>query len=188
MLQDKINEISPYFQSLETYNEALIVRVKFPEKWKVFPSEDNKIRPARSEKKPFEYFYYGDSGQIALEDIFDFIKETIEINKSIEIKAKLLVQKIKELEELFEITPLEELKTLEFKVSSKKTKVKRKTAKKANKSLKSESATTISNITESGSTSVKNASGATESVVNVSLSKDTINKIKLAKNLSKNKV
>lgn len=40
MLQNDIDEIKDYFRSLETYNDALIVRVQFPPKWKVFPSDD----------------------------------------------------------------------------------------------------------------------------------------------------
>ena len=127
MLQNKIELIKPYFRSLETYNDALIIRVQFPPKWAVFPSDDGKIKAAQSDQKAYEYFYYGDSNKVSLDDIFDFIKETIEVNQSIEEKAKLLVEKTKELQELFETTPLEKLKTLNFVMEDiKKTKAKRK--------------------------------------------------------------
>lgn len=127
MLQDKIELIKPYFRSLETYNDALIIRVQFPPKYAVFPSDDGKIKAAPSDQKAYEYFYYGDSNKVSLDDIFDFIKETIEVNQSIEEKAKLLVEKTKELQELFETTPLEKLKTLNFVMEDiKKPKVKRK--------------------------------------------------------------
>jgi len=127
VLQDKIELIKPYFRSLETYNDALIIRVHFPPKWAVFPSDDGKIKAAPSDQKAYEYFYYGDSNKVSLDDIFDFIKETIEVNQSIEEKAKLLVEKTKELQELFETTPLEKLKTLNFVMEDiKKPKAKRK--------------------------------------------------------------
>ena len=127
MLQDKIELIKPYFRSLETYNDALIIRVQFPPKYAVFPSDDGKIKAAPSDQKAYEYFYYGDSNKVSLDDIFDFIKETIEVNQSIEEKAKLLVEKTKELQELFETTPLEKLKTLNFVMEDiKKPKAKRK--------------------------------------------------------------
>ena len=127
MLQNKIELIKPYFRSLETYNDALIIRVQFPPKWTVFPSDDGKIKAAPSDQKAYEYFYYGDSNKVSLDDIFDFIKETIEVNQSIEEKAKLLVEKTKELQELFETTPLEKLKTLNFVMEDiKKPKTKRK--------------------------------------------------------------
>ena len=131
MLQNKIELIKPYFRSLETYNDALIIRVQFPPKWAVFPSDDGKIKAAPSDQKAYEYFYYGDSNKISLDDIFDFIKETIEVNQSIEEKAKLLVEKTKELQELFETTPLEKLKTLNFVMEGiKKSKAKRKYTKR----------------------------------------------------------
>ena len=131
MLQNKIELIKPYFRSLETYNAALLIRVQFPPKWAVFPSDDGKIKAAPSDQKAYEYFYYGDSNKISLDDIFDFIKETIEVNQSIEEKAKLLVEKTKELQELFETTPLEKLKTLNFVMEDiKKPKAKRKYTKR----------------------------------------------------------
>jgi len=131
VLQNKIDEIKPYFRSLETYNDALIVRVQFPNKWAVFPSDDGKIKPAPSSQVANEYFYYGDGKDVSLEDIFDFVKETIEVNQSLEIKAKLLVERAKELQELFETTPLEKLKTLKFVMEDvKKNKPKRKYTKK----------------------------------------------------------
>ena len=127
MLQNKIELIKPYFRSLETYNDALIIRVQFPPKWAVFNADDGKIKAAPSDQKAYEYFYYGDSNKVSLDDIFDFIKETIEVNQSIEEKAKLLVEKTKELQELFETTPLEKLKTLNFVMEDiKKPKAKRK--------------------------------------------------------------
>lgn len=141
MLQNKIELIKPYFRSLETYNDALIIRVQFPKNWAVFPSDDGKIKAAQSDQKAYEYFYYGDSNKVSLDDIFDFIKETIEVNQSIEEKAKLLVEKTKELQELFETTPLEKLKTLNFVMEDiKKTKAKRKYTrrKKAQENVKEE--------------------------------------------------
>ena len=127
MLQDKIELIKPYFRSLETYNDALIIRVQFPPKYAVFPSDDGKIKAAPSDQKAYEYFYYGDGNKVSLDDIFDFIKETIEVNQSLEEKAKLLVEKAKELQDLFETTPLEKLKTLNFVMEDiKKSKAKRK--------------------------------------------------------------
>ena len=141
MLQDKIELIKPYFRSLETYNDALIIRVQFPPKYAVFPSDDGKIKAAPSDQKAYEYFYYGDGNEVSLEDIFDFIKNTIEVNQSLEIKAKLLVEKAKELQELFEVTPLEKLKTLKFAMEDvKKPKAKRKYTKrkKAQENVKEE--------------------------------------------------
>lgn len=130
-LTDKINEMNPYFQRIEKYNDALICVVIFPKNWAVFNSDSGKIKVAPSDQKAYEYFYYGDGNKVSLDDIFDFIKETIEVNQSLEEKAKLLVEKAKELQELFEVTPLEKLKTLKFAMEDvKKPKAKRKYTKR----------------------------------------------------------
>lgn len=130
-LADKINEMNPYFQRIEKYNDALICVVIFPKNWAVFNSDSGKIKVATSDRKAYEYFYYGDGNEVSLEDIFDFIKETIEVNQSLEEKAKLLVEKAKELQDLFEVTPLEKLKTLKFAMEDvKKPKAKRKYTKR----------------------------------------------------------
>ena len=174
MLQDKINEIKPYFKSLESYNDALIIRVQFPDKWAVFASDDGLIKPAPSENKAHEFFYYGDAKKVSLEDIFDFIKNTIEVNKSIEIKAKLLVQKANELQKLFETTPLEQLKTLKFTFETPK-KPKRKYTKKKKDNIKE--AVADDKVKE-------NTSGNTTSVIEISPS--TLDKFKKVAN-EKNK-
>ena len=114
MLQDEILKLGEYFQSIEYYGKALIVKVKFPPKWSVFPSEDNEIKPANGDVEGV-YFYYGDSEKgVKLEDIFNLINKTIALNKSVVLKIELLKTKIAELKELFANTSLEELKTLKF--------------------------------------------------------------------------
>lgn len=193
MLQDKIELIKPYFRSLETYNDALIIRVHFPPKWAVFPSDDGKIKAAPSDQKAYEYFYYGDSNKVSLDDIFDFIKETIEVNQSIEEKAKLLVEKTKELQELFETTPLEKLKTLNFVMEDiKKPKAKRKYTrrKKAKEDVKekpiSEPEETIINeepIAEEETKVEDNTKEETSSSTNeIKISSETLSKFEKAKN------
>lgn len=165
MLQDKINEIKPYFKSLESYNDALIVRVQFPSKWVVFPSDDGLIKPAPSDNAAHEFFYYGDVNKVSLEDIFDFIKNTIEINESMEIKAKMLVEKVNELKKLFEEKSLDEIKTLQF-TFGKVQKPKRKyTRKKKTENNPQET---------SGDTKCK-----------IDISNSTIEKFELAKNKKK---
>ena len=189
MLQDKINEISPYFKSIEKYNDALICVVIFPKNWAVFNSDSGKIKVAASDRKAYEYFYYGDGNEVSLEDIFDFIKNTIEVNQSLEIKAKLLVQKAKELQDLFEVTPLEKLKTLEFTMKEpKKARAKRKYTKKQNKALKVESGATVSNSGETQNLPIQEASAATSSTTEVHVSTNTLSKLKMAKKLKEKKI
>ena len=130
-VEDYISKIGEYFEGIERYNDALIVRVKLPERWGVYPSSDERIKVAPSEEVPNEYYYYGSSNDVNLEDIFQLILETIQMNKDVLLKIELLKEKVQELKELFDTKPLEELKTLKFVTEQpKKTKVKRKYTKK----------------------------------------------------------
>lgn len=193
MLQDKIDSIKPYFRSLETYNEALIIKVQFPPKWAVFPSDDGRIKPALSDQKAYEYFYYGDSKNVSLDDIFAFIKETIEVNESLEEKAKLLVEKAKELQDLFETTPLEKLKTLTFSMSEpKKSKGKRKYVKKnktsekakeepSENTLVAENEVNTDNTVTSGDVETKTVEETNNNDNEIKVSSTTLNKLKKLK-------
>lgn len=124
-VEDYISQIGEYFKGIEKFNDALIVKIQLPDKWGVYPSADGRIKPAVSETTPNEYFYYGDSGEVKLEEIFQLIIETIQMNKDVLIKIELLKDKVNELKELFDTKTLEELKTLKFvteKPKSKRTK------------------------------------------------------------------
>ena len=130
-VEDYISKIGEYFEGIERYNDALIVRVKLPERWGTYPSSDERIKVAKSEEVPNEYYYYGSSNDVNLEDIFQLILETIQMNKDVLLKIELLKEKVQELKELFDTKPLDELKTLKFITEKpKKTKAKRKYTRK----------------------------------------------------------
>lgn len=112
MLQDEILKIGEYFRGIEYYGKAIMVKVAFPPKWQVFPSKDGLIKPAKNEDGI--YYYYGSNEEVTIDDIFNVIEETIELNKDTENKIQFLVQKRKELDELFKTTPFEKLTRLRF--------------------------------------------------------------------------
>ena len=132
MLQDEIMKLGDYFRGIEYYNNALIVKVNFPQRWQVYPSKDGSIKPAKSDSG--EYYYYGDMNVVTLDDIFGVIKETIEANKDAELKVQLLNEKATELKELFKTMPYEKLLNLKFVIEETKAdKPKRKYNKKKKK-------------------------------------------------------
>lgn len=134
MLQDEILKLGDYFRGIEYFNEALIVKVNFPQKWQVYPSKDGNIKPAKSDNAAGEYFYYGNMNAVTLDDIFGLIKETIEANKDAELKIHLLNDKANELKELFKSNPYEKLLNLKFVIEEPKAeKPKRKYTKKKKK-------------------------------------------------------
>lgn len=132
MLQDEILKLGDYFRGIEYFNDALIVKVNFPERWQVYPSIDGNIKPAKSDNAVGEYFYYGDMNKVSLDDIFGLIEETIEANKDAELKIQFLNEKVIELKELFKREPYERLSRLKFVIEDevKEKKTKRKYTKK----------------------------------------------------------
>ena len=129
-LQDRMNDMKPYFRGIEMYNEALMVKVVFPNNWKAYPSKDNRIKVTPSDDMRMTY-YYADSKDTTYEEMFDLIEETIKANNDIVLKLKLLKEKVEELKEIFSRLPYEELQTLKFVTESvKNEKPKRKYTKK----------------------------------------------------------
>ena len=124
-LQERMNDMKPYFRGIEMLNNGLIVRVILPPKWKTYDSSDGRIKTAPSENVANEYFYYANSENTTYEEIFDLIEETIKANNEIVLKLKLLKDKVEELKELFSTLQYEELLTLKF-VTGKPKKVKSK--------------------------------------------------------------
>lgn len=120
MLQERINKISQYFKSMEITNNTLIVRVKYNNKWGVYPSDDEKIKVTKSDDAPNEWYYYGKVEDVTIDDIFDLIENTIEMNLSAAAKLELLNSKFEELKMLFASESLERLATLKFVLSTKK--------------------------------------------------------------------
>lgn len=128
-LQDKMNNLKPYFRGIEMYNEAIMVKVAFPNNWKAYPSDDGKIKVTESETDSTLTYYYADSNNTTYEEMLDLVEQTVKANQDIVLKLKLLKDKVEELKELFQNTPYDDLTNLEF-VIAKKTKPKRKYAKK----------------------------------------------------------
>jgi hypothetical protein len=128
-LQDRMNDMKPYFRGIEMYNEALMVKVVFPNNWKAYQSKDNRIKVTEGDNSLI--YYYADSKDTTYEEIFDLIEETIKANNDIVLKLKLLRDKVTELRELFSQLPYEELQTLKFVTENvKKDRPKRKYSKK----------------------------------------------------------
>ena len=128
-LQERMNDMRAYFRGIEMYNEAIMVKVAYPNKWKASPSDDGRIKVTPSETDPNVTYYYADSKDTTYEEMFDLVEQTIKANQDIVLKLKLLKDKVEELKELFQNTPYDDLLNLRF-VIEKPTKPKRKYVKK----------------------------------------------------------
>lgn len=134
-LQDRMASMKPYFKGIEMYNEALIVKVVFPNNWKAYDSQDGKIKVTPSDTNPNESYYYASSEDTSYDDIFDLIEETIKANQDIILKLELLKKKIEELKEVFSSHSYDELCSLSFvlKQGRRKYAKREKTPQNANK-------------------------------------------------------
>ena len=128
-LQERMNDMKPYFRGIEMYNEAIMVKVAYPNKWKAYPSDDGRIKVTPSETDPNTTYYYADSNDSTYEEIFDLIEQTIKANQDIVLKLKLLRDKVEELKELFQNTSYDDLLNLQFVIEKSK-KPKRKYVRK----------------------------------------------------------
>ena len=136
-LQERMNDMKPYFRGIEMYNDALMVKVIYPDRWKAYPSADGRIKVTPSDTEANVTYYYADSKDTTYEDMFDLIEETIKANNDIILKLKLLKEKVEELKELFSQLTYEELQSLRFVTDKPKMeKPKRKYSKKKKASEK----------------------------------------------------
>ena len=131
-LQERIKKNEPYFKGMEIVNNTAIIKVLYGEKWGAYPSQDEHIKVAKSEEVPNEWFYYADYTYTIIDEIFDLIEETIEMNLSAIERLHLFNQRMEDLKTIFANEPLDKLKTLTFQFDEVK-KPKRKKSKKQNK-------------------------------------------------------
>jgi hypothetical protein len=130
-LQERIKKNEAYFRGMEIVNNTAIIKVLYGEKWGAYPSQDEHIKVAKSDDVPNEWFYYADYTYTIIDEIFDLIEETINMNLSAIERLHLFNQKMEELKEIFANETLDKLKTIQFKFEEKKSK--RKKSKKQNK-------------------------------------------------------
>lgn len=148
-LQERMNDMKPYFRGIEMYNDALMVKVIYPDRWKAYPSADGRIKVTPSDTEANVTYYYADSKDTTYEDMFDLIEETIKANNDIILKLKLLKEKVEELKELFSQLTYEELQSLRFVTDKPKMeKPKRKYSKKKKASEKPQEEPQIENKEE----------------------------------------
>lgn len=148
-LQERMNDMKPYFRGIEMYNDALMVKVIYPDRWKAYPSADGRIKVTPSDTEANVTYYYADSKDTTYEDMFDLIEETIKANNDIILKLKLLKEKVEELKELFSQVTYEELQSLRFVTDKPKMeKPKRKYSKKKKASEKPQEEPQIENKEE----------------------------------------
>lgn len=112
---NRIIALSEYQIAMETIvdsdNSTMVVSLKYPKNWKVIkPDETSDIKTFSDGGST--YYWVDDSVDIS--SILDLIDETIELNKDLEERVKLLQAKVDELKDIFMEEDLEKLKKIRF--------------------------------------------------------------------------
>ena len=132
-INDKIASLKGYFKGMNVAEGFVYVTVEFPEGW--FINDDlcahYEVRAAK-EKNDGTYYFFTSLG-IGFDAVFDAILETIKYNEVSALKKSLFLEKINELQKIFETETLETLNTIEFKYTQQK----KKSSKKNNKASQS---------------------------------------------------
>ena len=120
------NEFKDIFQfliSVRKLKSYISIDVEFPLTWKIpkrFVQEDKIIENQKVNDNARFFSFVSEFNEIILNQTVENIKNIISYNKEIEMKERLLKQKIDELKRIFESENLEHLQTLKFELLEEK--------------------------------------------------------------------
>ena len=116
------NEFKDIFQfliSVRKLKTYISIDVEFPLTWKIpkrFVQEDKIIENQKVNDNARFFSFVSEFNEVILNQTVENIKNIISYNKEIEMKERLLKQKIDELKKIFESKNLENLQTLKFEL------------------------------------------------------------------------
>ena len=120
------NEFKDIFQfliSVRKLKTYISIDVEFPLTWKIpkrFVQEDKIIENQKVNDNARFFSFVSEFNEIILNQTVENIKNIISYNREIEMKERLLIQKIDELKRIFESENLEHLQTLKFELLEEK--------------------------------------------------------------------
>ena len=119
-INDRIKKIGEYFQKMNIAEGIIFVSVIFPKEWQMNPSLVENFNVKIMNTEDGKGFYFATKMENGFECVFNAIDKIIEFNEVAGIKKALFLEKIKELQTIFEEEPLDVLQTIEFKYKKKK--------------------------------------------------------------------
>lgn len=130
--EKSLKDLSCYNISFEIKEGYYHISLVFKENWEIISDNDLISIVNRNGRT----HYIGATDSVTIDDIFKLINSTIDYNIDLELKLELFKETTQKLQELFANEKLEVLKTIQFKVTRKKEKVKTETSKKEVKAKK----------------------------------------------------
>jgi hypothetical protein len=122
-MYNEFKDIFNYLVSIRKLKAYLSIDIEFPITWKIpkrFVDEDKIMENQKVNEDKRFFSFVSEFNQINLDKTVQNIKNIISYNKEIEMKERLLKQKIDELKRIFESEDLEHLQTLKFELLEEK--------------------------------------------------------------------
>ena len=122
-MYNELKDIFHYLVSVRKLKNYLSIDIEFPTHWKIpkrFVDEDKIMENQKMNENKRFFSFVVDFSETNLDKTIDNIKKIIAYNKEIELKEKLLKQKIEELKKIFEKKDLENLQNLKFELIEEK--------------------------------------------------------------------
>ena len=122
-MYNELKDIFQYLVSVRKLKNYLSVDIEFPITWKIpkrFVQEDKILENQKVNDSTRFFSFVSEFDEKVLNLTIQNIKNIISYNKEIELKEKLLKQKIDELKRIFESKNLENLQTLKFELLEEK--------------------------------------------------------------------
>ena len=119
----ELKDIFHYLVTVRVLKTYLSIDVEFPVGWKIpkrFVQEDKIMENQKMNNDKRFFSFVSEFDEEALNSTLNSIKSIISYNKEIELKEKLLKQKIDELKKIFESQHLESLQNLKFELLEEK--------------------------------------------------------------------
>ena len=118
-MYNEFKDIFNYLVLIRKLKTYLSIDIEFPITWKIpkrFVDEDKIMENQKVNEDKRFFSFVSEFNQINLDKTVQNIKNIISYNKEIEMKERLLKQKIDELKKIFESKNLENLQTLKFEL------------------------------------------------------------------------
>jgi hypothetical protein len=122
-MYNELKDIFQYLVSVRKLKTYLTIDIEFPLTWKIpkrFVQEDKIIENQKVNENTRFFSFVSEFDESVVNLTVENIKNIISYNKEIELKERLLKQKIDELKRIFESKKLENLQTLKFELLEEK--------------------------------------------------------------------
>lgn len=122
-MYNELKDIFHYLVSVRKLKNYLSIDIEFPVSWKIpkrFVEEDKILENEKVTDDKRFFSFVSEFNEKTLDSTISNVKNIISYNKEIELKEKLLKQKIDELKKIFESKNLENLQNLKFELLEEK--------------------------------------------------------------------